>query len=142
MKKPLTIVVACLLAASACAEGGAAPRRLSIDYSYDQFASYFIRFFPNSLTVHPGTELVFDQTWTGEPHSVTGGTLVNRLMETVRPIRERFLEGEEIPPEPPKDVVDLEADLVSAYTDDGGLNQTAAQPCYVTSGKPRQDGKP
>lgn len=141
--RKLTCLAACLvLMATACADGGAAPRTVLVDYSHDEFASYFLRNFPSAVSVHAGTELVFRQTWTGEPHSVTGGTIVNELMEEVRPFREKFYKGEPIPEDPPKDIEKLEEKVVRAFQEEGGLNQTASQPCFLTKGAPRQDGKP
>ena len=142
MRKLYCLAASFLMLATACADGGAAPRTVLVDYSHDEFASYFLRNFPSTVSVHPGTELVFRQTWTGEPHSVTGGTIVDELMEEVRPFREKFYRGEAIPEEPPKAISELEKKVVWAFQEKGGLNQTAAQPCFLTTGAPSQDGEP
>jgi plastocyanin len=58
-----------------------AERTVLVDYQHDQFASSFVQFYPKQVAVHPGDTVTFRQTWTGEPHSVTMGTLVDDLFE-------------------------------------------------------------
>ncbi len=125
--------------------GGGVTTTILVDYSHDEFPSFVAKNFPKQVAVHPGTELVFKQTWTGEPHSVTGGTLVNTLLEEVRPFMEMVERGEEIPDEPPKKLAKLERTVAPATnheSEEFEFNQTGAQPCYLTRGQPRQDGKP
>ena len=144
MRTLIALAACVVLLASGCAEGGAS-RTVLVDYSHDEFPSFVASNFPKQVQVHPGTELVFEQTWTGEPHSVTGGTLVNELLEAVRPYMEKLERGEEIPEEPPKDVMKLEERVAwSVSHDEGefGFIQTGAQPCYLARGEPRKDGKP
>ena len=67
--------------ASACLSGGGAETRsILVDFNTDQFTSFFAHNFPDNVAVHPGDLVVFRQTWTGEPHTVTGGTSVDRIM--------------------------------------------------------------
>jgi plastocyanin len=78
----VAIAASLLLVASACDRlpfvgGGDDKRTVLVDYSHDQFASFFLLNFPKQIAVHPGQTIVFRQTWTGEPHTVTGGTTVN-----------------------------------------------------------------
>jgi hypothetical protein len=144
MRTLITLSSACVLLATGCAGGGAS-RTVLVDYSHDEFPSFVASNFPRQVEVHPGTELVFKQTWTGEPHSVTGGTLVNELMEAVRPFIEMQARGERIPNEPPKEVKTLEERVawsLSREPNSFEFNQTGAQPCYLTRGQPRKDGKP
>src|SRR5437762_257683 len=68
-----------LLVATACG-GGAATRTILVDYSSDEFASFLLSNFPSQLSVHPGDTLVIHQTWTGEPHTFSGGTAVNERL--------------------------------------------------------------
>jgi plastocyanin len=146
MKKLLASLAAFVLLAPACIGGGTEQRTVFVDYSHDQFASFVAANFPREVTVHPGTELVFRQTWTGEPHTVTGGTMAGELMDKVEPFIEKAMRGEEIPEEPPKDIMKLEKAMPNSglYEEDGEgeFNQTAAQPCYLATGKPSTKGKP
>ena len=70
-----------LLVTTSCMSGGANERSVFVDFSHDEFSSFMISNFPNEVSVTPGDSVVFKQVWTGEPHTVTGGTLVNELME-------------------------------------------------------------
>jgi plastocyanin len=141
MNRLTAAAATCVLLATACG-GRASGPTIFVDFQHDEFASFFIKNFPSKVTVTQGAELVFRQFWTGEPHSVTGGTLVNELMEEVRPYLEMDRRGEPIPQEPPKNIEKLERQLVWAFTEDDSFNQTAAQPCYLGRGRPRKDGRP
>lgn len=144
MRKLIAVVVGVVLAATACS-GGAAPRTILVDYSHDEFASFIAANFPREVSVHPGAELVFKQTWTGEPHSVTGGTMADELLEMVEPYIKKMLRGEEIPDEAPKPIAKLEEKLPMAYYEDeesAEFNQSAAVPCYLEEEAPPTDGTP
>lgn len=74
----LSFVVLLALVAGACGGGsGSAERSVLVDFSSDEFASSAFLNVPGKVTVKPGSTIVFRQTWTGEPHTVTGGTSVN-----------------------------------------------------------------
>ncbi len=146
MRKSIVLAVALMVLATACdqipllAKGGNT-RTILVDFSHDEYASLFLKNFPRKVTIAQGDELLFRQTWTGEPHSVTGGTLVNKLMEKAEPFLDKVDRGEPIPGEPPKEIIELEKDVPFAFTEESDLNQTASQPCYLAKGKPRKHGK-
>jgi plastocyanin len=144
MRKLAVITAALVLIATGCGTGSDGVTVL-VDFSHDEFASFVAKNFPRTVEVHPGTEITFRQTWTGEPHTVTGGTLVNNLMDAVEPYIEKEERGEPIPDEPPKDIVKLEEKVVWAFNEESGqfgVNQTGAQPCYLSKGTPPDEGKP
>lgn len=85
MKRMLAAAAALAIAATACIGGGGNERTILVDYSHDEFASIMVANFPDAVEVVPGTTLVFRQTWTGEPHTVTGGTLVDEYLEESEP---------------------------------------------------------
>lgn len=60
--------------------GGSATHTIRVDYSSDEFASFLLANFPKQLEVHPGDTLVIRQTWTGEPHTFTGGTEIDKRL--------------------------------------------------------------
>lgn len=73
----LGVVLGLVAAACGGGDGGAgATRQVLVDYSSDEFASFALFNFPGKVTVHQGDTVQFKQTWTGEPHTVTGGTSV------------------------------------------------------------------
>jgi plastocyanin len=55
-------------------------RRVLVDYSSDEFASFALFNYPAKVQVRQGDVLEFKQTWTGEPHTVTGGTTVDATL--------------------------------------------------------------
>jgi plastocyanin len=50
-----------------------------IDYKHDDFSSAFLAYFPSQVTVHPGDTVEFKNSWSGEPHTVTMGSIVDAL---------------------------------------------------------------
>jgi plastocyanin len=85
-KRRAVASVVVLLAASglsACGGGdgdGPTTRQVRVDYSSDEYGSFALFNFPAKVTVRQGDTLEFKQTWTGEPHTVTGGTAVTKLV--------------------------------------------------------------
>ncbi len=139
--------LAACLAATACgtdASGapGAETRRVLVDYVHDEVASSFIAYFPRDVRMHPGDTVVFQQEWTGEPHSVTMGRMVDEMMGVVGPLIEKYGDSEE---EPPKKVMDRYYKAMAPLPDmisEGNLlavNQNAGQPCYLDRGGPPKD---
>jgi plastocyanin len=68
------------LIAASCGSGSDSDRTVFVDHSHDEFASFVIANFPEEVAVPAGGAVVFKQIWTGEPHTVTGGTLVDEMM--------------------------------------------------------------
>ena len=77
MRRIVVTALLVVLVSGACGGGDTGERRVLVDFSHDEFATFVLANFPKRVTVRPGQTLVFQQTWTGEPHTVTGGTLVN-----------------------------------------------------------------
>lgn len=91
------IAVATLgLLATSCVVGSANERTILVDFSSDQYPSFFLYNFPKKVAAHPGTTLVFRQTWTGEPHTVTGGRLTSKILATARPLLDLGLSYESL----------------------------------------------
>jgi plastocyanin len=128
----VALVLAALLAACGTnSANGAATRRVLVDYSPDDLVTSAFAYFPRFVEAHPGDTIDFHQTWTGEPHTITLGTLTEPLGDTIKPL---FREHKELP-----DYLDTtEYGLPTVWpTDDNAplsINQVAAQPCYVRSG--------
>ena len=86
MKRLLGPLAALLLVSTSCIGGGANERVVLVDYSHDEFNSIMLDYFPSGVTLAQGDTLVFRQIWTGEPHTVTGGTLVDKMMKKSTPL--------------------------------------------------------
>ncbi len=137
MRRLFALAWAAALVATSCA-GGSNTRTVLVDYKHDRFASAMFQFFPENVSVHPGDTVVFRQTWTGEPHSVTMGTEVDKLGELIKPYikiyKEKGYEG--LPQEAPPPIAKLEDQLPWMVGDNGDVNQNGAQPCFLRRSLP------
>lgn len=107
----------------------AATRRILVDYNLDDFPTSYFGYFPRFVEAHPGDTLKFEQAWSGDPHTVTFGTLVQEILPKFEPLLKARKDLEDfdvssygLPSIFPKDTNTIE------------VNQTAAQPCYVQDG--------
>lgn len=121
-------------------------RQVLVDYHFDQYAAVFMAYYPKQVTVHPGDTVVFKQSWSGEPHTVTMGTAVD---EVFSPIWKYLKDGPPFPEKAPDDpavtVALQKAGALPQIHSQTGFQfvQQGAQPCYVESGKlPEPGDKP
>jgi plastocyanin len=142
MRRTIAVGMTVLVLASGCAGGGGATRTVRVDFRHDEFASHYWRYFPGRVYAHPGDELLFDQQWTGEPHTVTFGTIVDESVPKVEALEKRFESDE---PETDEAIAafmeeyeDAGAELpvFDAYLDLDDAN--AVRPCYLDRGVPPQ----
>ncbi len=84
MLKLLGPLVALALLAAACSSAASTPTpapqtfRVQVDAKTPKFGATFSAYFPNELTARPGDTVQFKLVDTGEPHTVTFGTLVDQ----------------------------------------------------------------
>ena len=108
------------------AEEAEAPTVLVGGTNADRTAA-FNSFFPKTLSARAGDTVRFSQIYTGEPHTVTFGTVVDAGIAAA--------EAQTAPgPEPPamEKVVDIFGPAPTFLP----LNQAAGQPCFLESGDP------
>lgn len=144
--RKLGVLVAVALIASSCGgtdESGPQTRTVRVDYASDEFASALLLYFPLKVTLRPGDSVVFKQTWTGEPHTVTMGTLVDKAFQVFNPLVERFRKGEEVSDEEIEApaVQEVSEPLPEFFAEGDAVAQNAAQPCYLETGTPPKDPK-
>jgi plastocyanin len=144
-----TILVTLPMLAAACSLPGAATvndheRTVLVDYHFDQFAAVWPAYFPKELTVRQGDTIVFKQFWSGEPHSITAGALVDEVFNVFWPA---LRVGPPFPSAPPSGPefqaaqTKLQA-LPSMYSNSAAFvafAQNGAQPCYLDTGAPPSD---
>lgn len=134
-----------VLVASSCIDGASQERTVRVDFSHDEFASYYWRFFPRSVEVHPGDAVVFEQEWTGEPHTVTLGTIVEDALDALDRLEPELERLESLPSPDPEVFAEAEEKYDAALADIPGsatfgeIQQNWAQPCYLETGTPPRD---
>ena len=134
----VAIIAIASLNLAACGGGGSSTRTIEVDYHSDDFAGSFLGFYPREVTVTPGMTVKFHQTWTGEPHSVTFGKLLDDKGKALIPLLDDYATGRKpIPNEPPPeyDMDFWDGKLPHLFGQGDGLGQDAAYPCYVKTEK-------
>jgi len=118
---------------------GSAERTILVDYKHDEFSGSFLDFFPDDVTVRPGDTVAFKQFWSGEPHSVTMGTIVDQAFAPLLPILEQCHAGA-CPKEPPPQAKPFfDGTLPTTLGEDNKVHQNGAQPCYLDTGAPPKE---
>jgi plastocyanin len=140
MRKAVAATIALAVICTGCA-GGSQIRTVLVDYKHDEFAGSFLSYFPKSIETHPGDTVVFRQAWSGEPHSVTMGSMVDKYGQLLKPYLEIFAKKgyEGLPDETPKNIEPIEKKLPWMSDDNGNIAQNGAQPCFLTKGTPPRD---
>jgi len=96
----------------------------------------FIAYFPNTVTVHPGDTVVFDNKGNGEPHTATLGTLVDPVVSAFDKFTPAQLQSQQ---GPPKAFQALDAKVPQLLPQGpGDAVQASANPCVIASGAPPQ----
>jgi plastocyanin len=140
--KRVSIALAVLaLLATSCFGGGPETRTVLVDHEHDVFASYYTSYFPNRIEALPGDTVVFRQTWTGEPHSVTMGKIVDKYGRLLKPYLKIFAKKgyEGLPEQTPKEFASIEKKLAWMTDDNDNVQQNGAQPCFLSKALPPKD---
>jgi len=139
LKAALLAAVLATIGLGACSGGGGNSRTIEVDYHSDDFAGSFLGYFPREVTVKPGMTLKFHQTWTGEPHSVTFGALIDQKIQPVLPLIRGIQDGTKKDPGAPPPEYDSEFfdhRMPNLFTEEGDaagtLGQDAAHPCFAS----------
>jgi plastocyanin len=101
MFRRMTAAAAAMVLIGACGGSSSNEREVLVDYSSDEFAMFLASNFPRTVSVVPGQTVVFKQTWTGEPHTVTGGTSVDETFASLADWFDLFTGYEELIPDNP-----------------------------------------
>ncbi|HWH34550.1 MAG TPA: hypothetical protein VNT56_04450 [Acidimicrobiales bacterium] len=105
---------------------------VDIDGKAEDFNAGFLAYFPDRVTVHPGDTIVYESRYSGEPHSITFGTLVSEAVDAFRSLTPEQLESEG--PPPPEIEAAFEAIPPMLPEGPGDANQASVNPCFVVSG--------
>jgi plastocyanin len=133
-----TVLVACGDDGGDTSSGGGGgsgdERTVLVDYRHDQFASAFLAYYPEHLKVRQGDTVHFRQAWTGEPHSVTFGKVVDDVAENISLVEEYETPQEAIDAGVPKAKVDLIVEALEklpSMTQGFDVASAGAEPCFV-----------
>ncbi len=107
--------------------GGAATRSIKVDNTTPAFTGGFLAYFPNQVTVHAGDTVDFAEQFSGEPHSVTLGTLVDKAIAAW----DKLTPDQQQNGAPPPEVATLPVMLPQGP---GDADQRAVNPCFVAAG--------
>jgi plastocyanin len=146
-RKLVGLVAVLLVVASACGSSGsgsdknaggttttatpaAAKLTVEVDGKAPDFNAGFLAYFPKSVQTHPGETVTFHNNFSGEPHTVTFGTLVDAALAAA---------AKADPNGPPTPEAAKLPDLLPQGP--GDANQTAAKECVVATGDLPTDGK-
>ncbi len=143
MRRLCSVLVLASLIGGACggggtarndADGGGEKRTVLVDYRHDEFTSAFLSYYPKHLTIRPGDTVDFRQEWTGEPHSVTFGKVVDDFIEVFPKVAKYDSPETALAAGESKDLVDR---AVNAFGKLPGMvegfevAQAGAEPCFV-----------
>ncbi len=129
-----TVLVGCGGGSSSNDSGGEI-RQVLVDYRHDETETSMFDYYPRKVTVRPGDTVEFEQAWTGEPHSVTFGSIVDPVLTPIISLLTKIESAGEFPSgEEPEEFKAFNLPFVFDHEggEDSSLVQNAAQPCYVT----------
>ena len=120
------------------AGGSGSSRTIEVDYQLERLRGVVPRFLPARGDLKPGMTVKFHQTWTGEPHSVSFGTLVDKNIKgPLLDLLDDVAAGKAQLPDEPPDSYDpkfWDERMPELFAAQDGLSQAAAHPCYVEDG--------
>ncbi|MDQ3107061.1 MAG: hypothetical protein M3Q68_04570, partial [Actinomycetota bacterium] len=116
------------------ASGGGTERTVLVDYRHDEFASAFLQYYPEKVQIRPGDSVNFRQAWTGEPHSVTFGKVVDDFIELFPKLAQYDGPEEALAAGESQELVDQVLEVYSkfpAMSEGFEIAPAGAEPCFV-----------
>ena len=114
---------------------------VGIDAETDDVNASFFAYFPDTVKVHPGDTIVYESHFTGEPHSIAFGTVVQTAIDEFQKLTPEQLESEG-PPPPELDAAFAKIPPMLPEGP-GDAHQNSVNPCFVTTGEiPSDTTKP
>ncbi|MBT8201755.1 MAG: hypothetical protein KJO87_00465 [Acidimicrobiia bacterium] len=105
-----------------------------VDGRVDEFNGAFFAYFPDTITVHPGDTIIYKSVFSGEPHSVTFGSVVETAIAEFERLTPEQLQSEG--PPPPELEAAFAAIPAMLPEGPGDANQNSVNPCFVGEGEP------
>lgn len=116
------------------AQEGGGTVTVNVDADVDDPQSFYLGYFPAAVKVHAGDTVVYKSNFTGEPHTITFGSLISPAIRAFENATPEQLASDEPPPE-------FEPLFPYAMLPEGpgDANQVSANPCFVTTGALPED---
>ena len=135
-----TLAAIVALGLAGCGGGGGggtpAPSAQTINVQVDAKTTAFtfgsLVYYPSEVSAHPGDTVVFTEVFTGEPHTVTFGTLVDKGLAAYE------AQAASNPNLDDRSIPELAAIPRLLPRGPGDANQVTGQPCFLDSGNPPQ----
>ena len=106
---------------------------VSVDAMPDDFSASFFSYFPRQLSARPGDTVEFTSDFSGEPHTVAFGTLIDDALAAFDAVPD----GQPLPQEVKDNLAKVPSFFAPGETElDADPQPSAAQPCFVVSGLP------
>jgi plastocyanin len=134
----VVIGVAALAMVAGCGgKKGVQTFTVDVDGHNSKANEVFTAYFPNTVTVHPGDTVVFDNKGNGEPHTATLGSLIDPAVAMYEKATPKQLQA----PQPPKAFVQADSKIPQLLPrGPGDAVQASANPCFISSGAPPAKG--
>ncbi|MDP1795252.1 MAG: hypothetical protein Q8K63_14035 [Acidimicrobiales bacterium] len=82
LRRLIVVTLASVLVAACGGNGsGSDERKVLVDYESEEFAMFVAANFPQKVQALPGQTILFEQQWTGEPHTITSGKQISADLE-------------------------------------------------------------
>lgn len=115
--------------ATTAAASGPQKLTVNVDGKADKFNGAFLSYFPNAVSARPGDTVEFKNVFTGEPHTVTMGKLVDTGLEAAKGA----------PPDGPPPAAFGSLPTLIGEEGRPSVHQNAAQPCFLENANPPSD---
>jgi plastocyanin len=109
---------------------------VNIDGANKSANESFLAYYPNLVRVHAGDTVIFNELGDGEPHTVTLGTLTDKVVAAFEKLTPKQQQQA-----PPASFVRLDATVPSLFPQGrGDAIQSVANPCFLEQGAPSLKG--
>ncbi|MCW2978258.1 MAG: hypothetical protein JWM06_3539 [Actinomycetia bacterium] len=140
---PVAVLVCAGLLAAGGASGANSRTRavaqtftVNIDAANKSANESFLSYFPSTVRVHAGDTVIFNELGDGEPHTVTLGTLTDKVVAAFDKLTPKQQQQA-----PPASFVRLDATVPSLLPrGPGDAIQSVANPCFIDQGTPSTKG--
>jgi plastocyanin len=124
---------------SGSGSGGGQTFKVMVDPKPQAFNASFIHYFPDRVKAHPGDTIEYSANFTGEPHTVSFGSMLKPLLDLAAKYKDT-----EPPPSAEEEFNKAFGSIPQTFNPEGFATgdpfvQAGWQPCFYATGKPPID---